>query len=146
MRRPIGEARAPRAGRLFQQDLLDEPFWMLAACSLVNLTTWDVAREALAWLRGRYVHPAVLAVAREEDLHEALRPLGLWRRRARSLIKLAMAYQAAPPRTSDDVLRLPGCGAYAAASWAIFQEGRTDVETRDGKLLWHLQSLRGVKQ
>lgn len=64
MRRPAGEPRAPRAGRLFQEDLLDEPFWVLVACSLVNFTTWDVARGALGWLRGRYVHPAVLAAAK----------------------------------------------------------------------------------
>ena len=112
---------------------------MLVACSLVNLTTWEQAKPALSWLRSRYIVPEVLAVAREEDLHEALMPLGLWRRRSRSLIRLANAWLLSPPKSSNDVLKLPGCGRYAGDSWAIFVEGRHDIQATDGKRLWYLQ-------
>ncbi|KKK75781.1 hypothetical protein LCGC14_2870280 [marine sediment metagenome] len=37
---------------------------------------------------------------------------------------------------------LPGCGKYAADSWAIFMEGRLDVEPNDGKLNWYLDKER----
>lgn len=115
---------------------------MLVACSLVNLTTWDVARHAFEWLHCEFYTPRELAMAKEEDLHEALKPLGLWRRRSKSLIRLANAWLLSPPKSYLDVLELPGCGKYASDSWAIFMEGRSDVQASDGKLLWHLEQLR----
>ena len=119
---------------------------MLVACSLVNLTTWAQARGAFEWLRRRYIVPEVLAVASEESLHCALRPLGLWRRRSRSLVRLANAWLVSPPKSYLDVRKLPGCGRYAADSWAIFIEGRHDVEVTDGKLLWYLRELQHAQQ
>lgn len=118
---------------------------MLVACSLVNLTTWDQADPALSWLRARYVVPRVLAVARPEDMHDALRPLGLWRRRSITLTRMAQAWVLRPPQTAQEVLALPGCGKYAADSWAIFQEGRSDVQPTDGKLLWHLSQMETAR-
>lgn len=141
-RAPAGEARAPADGALFQERLLREPFWMLVACSLVNLTTWDVARHAFEHLRRRYVAPEVLAMADSEDLHDCLRPLGLWRRRAISLTRLADAWVHSQPSTAQDVRKLPGCGRYASDSWAIFVEGRSDLEVTDGKLWWYLDRLK----
>ena len=42
--------------------------------------------------------------------------------------------------TVGDVLTLPGCGRYAADSWAIFVEGRLDVSPSDGKLNWYVET------
>lgn len=134
--------RAPKDGRLFQEDLLRQPFWMLVACQLVNLTTWEQAKPAFAWLRRNYRDEHELAGAFEEDLHVPLQPLGLWRRRSSILLKFANAWIENPPKSYDDVMELPGCGKYAADSWAMFVEGRRDVQPKDGKLLWHLQRLK----
>lgn len=114
---------------------------MLVACQLVNLTTWDAARPSLDWLRARYVVPRVLAAADPADLHDAMRPLGLWRRRSATLVRFAQAWVLQAPRTAQEVLRMPGCGPYASDSWAIFQDRRSDVTPKDGKLLWHLSKL-----
>jgi hypothetical protein len=141
-RRPVSSPVAPPDGVLFQERLLDEPFWMLVAGQLVNLTTWDVARTAFEWLRRRYVVPGVLAKADPAHLHAAMQPLGLWRRQSSTLVALTNAWVKSPPSTAQEVLKLPGCGPYASQSWAIFVEGRRDVETRDGKLLWFLHELR----
>lgn len=135
------EGDEPEAGELFQERLRETPFWMLVACSLVNLTTWRQARPALDWLMARYPTPEALSAARPEDLHEALQPLGLWRRRAVSLVRLAGRWLEVDPG-SVKIESLPGCGKYAADSWAIFVEGRTDVDPTDGKLTWYLQQLR----
>ena len=86
----------------------------------------------------KYLGPIRLSEARAVDLHDCLRPLGLWRKRAITLPRLADAWLQGPPKTCKDVLKLPGCGKYAADSWAIFIEGRTDVEPNDGKLNWYL--------
>lgn len=134
---------APPRGRLFQEDLLAQPFWMLVACQLVNLTTWEKARVVHEELARRWPSPADLCVADRAQLEEALRPLGLFRRRARSLVGMADEWLCGgPPRDADDVARrMPGCGKYAADSWAIFVDGRTDVTVTDGKLAWYLARI-----
>lgn len=89
-------------------------------------------------LKLRYRTPERLALAEPEDLHDLLRPLGLWRQRSSSLVKMAQSWYHPQPETADDVRKLPGCGKYAADSWAIFIENRVDVDPRDGKLNWYL--------
>jgi endonuclease III len=131
----------PQDGELFQQRLMETPFWMLVACSLVNLTTWYQAKPALEAILERYGTPEALARAAPEDLHDVMRPLGLWRRRSVTLVKLAARWLELPPGRVN-IMKLPGCGQYAADSWAIFVEGRTDVDPTDGKLSWYLRQLR----
>lgn len=114
---------------------------MLVACQLVNLTTWEVARPAFGALVTGYLTPAGLRTADPEALHPVLRPLGLWRRRAVTLPRFADAWLQEEVRSYDQVLKLPGCGRYAADSWGIFMEGRTDVQPRDGKLRWYLKEM-----
>lgn len=132
----------PLEGRLFQERLHHSPFWMLVACQLVNLTTWKQAEPAFRSILARHLTARALAAAGPASLHDALRPLGLWRRRAIVLPRFARAWLRAEPRRYDDVLRLPGCGKYAADSWAIFVDGRLDVEPCDGKLNWYVDRQR----
>lgn len=125
---------------LFQERLYRRPFWMLVACVLVNQTTWRQAGPAHRELMKRYTI-RTLSRAEPEALHDLLRPLGLWRQRSRSLVRLADAWLRRRPRTAIDVMSLPGCGPYAADSWAIFVEGRYDVAPTDFKLRRHLEIL-----
>lgn len=141
----------PPRGSLFQESLHPFPFWMLVACQLVNLTTWEQACPAflfiakLAWFIDGDYNSSVLRVslADPEDLHEALRPLGMWRKRAEGLPRFAGQWLRQPPSTREDVLNMHGCGKYAADSWSIFVERRFDVSPQDGKLGWYLESLKG---
>ncbi len=132
---------APPRGRLFQETLRRRPFWMLVACSLVNLTTWEQARPALREMMDRHTIRS-LAEADPSTLHGVLRPLGLWHVRSERLVKMARAWLRERPKTYNDVMRFPGCGKYAADSWAIFREHRYDVEPKDGKLNWYLDRVR----
>ncbi len=133
----MARCRVPREGRLFQERLCGNPFWMLVACQLVNRTTWTQAEPAFRWLLATHLAAGSLAAADPASLHRALRPLGLWRRRAAALPRFADAWLRAPPETAEEVLWMPGCGRYASDSWAIFVEGRTDVSPTDGKLTWY---------
>lgn len=134
---------APRDGLLFQERLRPHPFWMMVACSLVNLTTWEQAKPAFAALQTMYPTPDDLSRALEEDLHPFMRPLGLWRRRSLSIIKLAKMWaEQGPPADALAVKKYPGLGQYASDSWAIFVDGRTDVLPNDGKLNWYMERLR----
>lgn len=114
---------------------------MLLACSMVNLTNWETAAPVHASLMARYTIEE-LAVLDPEVLQDDLRPLGLWRRRSASTVRLAQAWLAGPPASAADVLELPGCGRYASDSWAIFVDGREDVDPTDGKLRWYLEKIR----
>lgn len=112
---------------------------MLVACCLVNRATWEVAEPVLKEIKRRWpsVH-AVGFVATPEELAEVIRPLGFQNGRASSINTMARQYWFRRPRTAADVLKLRGCGKYAADSWAIFVDGNLTVEPSDGKLNWYL--------
>jgi endonuclease III len=121
--------------RPFQDDLRGEPFWMLAACVLVNRTRWRGSAEvALAAIRRRWPTPEELAEADPDDVGQVIRTLGLHRARSRNLVRMAAAWRDG----ERDPARLPGCGPYAADSHAIFVEGRRDVEPTDRALRAYL--------
>lgn len=114
------------------------PFWMLVACQLVNRASWEVAEGVLSRVRAKWPEPSALEFADADALARVLRPIGLQNGRARNLIAFARAWRLTRPATRDDVLSMPGCGPYAADAWAIFIEGRRDVDPTDGKLNWYL--------
>lgn len=130
---------------LFQECLKYEPFWMLVACILVNRTKWTAAEPVLAAVRERWPTTHRLSWADQGELEEVLRPLGFGRQRAGRLIDLAKEWQRIyvfenqrRVRTADEVLKLPGCGKYAADSWAIFVEERLGVKPTDRALKEYL--------
>lgn len=64
-----------------------------------------------------------LAIATEDDLRQYLQPIGLWRRRAASLEKLAgeMAKRGGLfPRTREEIEQLPNVGQYIANAILLF--------------------------
>lgn len=130
------------AARLFQEDLRADPFWMLVGCQLVNRATWAKARGVLEELRARWPAPESLAEAGLHDIQTVVRSMGLQYGRSTRLRKLAQEWVVCPPETRDDVLAMPGCGPYAADSWAIFVEGRRDVAPTDGRLIYFLTDGR----
>ena len=68
-----------------------------------------------------------LAAANEADLEEFLKPLGLWRRRAASLVGLAR-YAAARrgvfPSDPREHVNIPAVGQYVSNAILLFQEGK----------------------
>lgn len=144
-----GRSCAPPRGRLFQEDLRAEPFWLLVACGLVNLTSWEQAEPAFKELRLRWPTPKLLLKAHHMTLKRIMRPLGLWRIRAKRLVTMAKAWTTRVPRTASDVLDFPGCGLYASQSWSIFIEGHLldPATVTDHKLGWFLQAVTsGAKE
>ncbi len=131
---------------LFQDKLRRTPFWMLVACVLVNRTRWSQAEPVLKRLRGAYGGPLGLAGARRSDVAREVRALGLHVARSDRLVRLAQAWlgwRRARLRVTAEVVELmPGCGRYAADSYAIFVEGRTDVAPLDKELIKHVRGER----
>lgn len=135
--------QAPDSGRLFQEDLKSEPFWMLVACILVNRTHWRQAKPALEQLRARSDGPRTLIQIPIEEVIEILKPLGFHNRRTSILRRFCSAWLLHAPRHSADVSHMPGCSDYAVQSYQIFVEHKIPTGTiTDHKLLRYLQQHR----
>ena len=128
--------------RLFQEDLRTEPFWMLVACILANVTRWTQAQPVLLSIRARWPTAEAFAAADLYEVEQVVRGLGLGRQRSGKLVSLAASWSHGEPRSRDDVLSLPGCGPYAADSWEIFVLGKREVAPKDRALLSYLAARR----
>jgi endonuclease III len=78
--------------------------------------------------------------ADEDELSELLKPLGLYRRRAKTLIKFSWMWV----NGFNDVLELHGVGQYAKDSWEIFQMKNVQIKPTDKVLQEYLRVEHGV--
>lgn len=121
---------------LLQLQYRRRPWRLLVTCVLLN-QTGGVAqvKPVLHELFERWPTPKAMMLAGPE-LEEFIRPLGLWRRRAKTLRDLSLAWHCRRHRirTREDVLALPGIGPYAADAWEIVCRGRLHVEPDDKEL------------
>tara|TARA_B100001564_G_scaffold315603_1_gene290432 strand:- start:49 stop:339 length:291 start_codon:yes stop_codon:yes gene_type:complete len=85
-------------------------------------------------LFSKYPTEYELMEADEDELSEILKPLGLYRRRAKTLIKFSWMWV----NGFTDVMELHGIGQYARDSWEIFQMNNMDVKPTDKVLLAYL--------
>tara|TARA_E500000305_G_C3855202_1_gene157984 strand:+ start:147 stop:437 length:291 start_codon:yes stop_codon:yes gene_type:complete len=72
--------------------------------------------------------------ADEDELSEILKPLGLYKKRAKTLTKFSWMWV----NGFSDVTELYGIGQYARDSWEIFQMNNMDVKPTDKVLLAYL--------
>jgi A/G-specific adenine glycosylase len=96
---------------------------------LLQRTRAEVVAKFLPRFMRRYSSWTQLAKATEADLRKCLQPLGLWRRRASSLVKLAQAMAARNgrfPQARSDVELLPGIGQYICNAVMLFANQRAE--------------------
>ncbi len=105
---------------LIQEDLWPNEWKILIACLLLNLTTRKQVDGVIYRLFDLYPNPEALKNAGLEDLQNLIRPLGMWRRRAKTLKRFSEEYLKSDWITAKD---LHGCGKYADDSWKIFCQG-----------------------
>jgi A/G-specific adenine glycosylase len=107
-----GSDQDPRYGTKRQYELV------IAEILLQRTTAAGVARAFLGFI-ARYPTWEVMARTSLEDLQEALRPLGLWRQKARALLDLSNIVEKKRgelPSSRRDLERLPGVGPYTASA------------------------------
>lgn len=126
---------------LIQETLRHNPWQMLIACVMLNLTNIVQVRQVIFEFFKLYLTPEEALKADQESLAKLLKPLGLYNRRASTIIKLSKAYVS----KWDNVRGLPGVGKYAADSWRIFVEGKLDVLPTDSKLIEYIKWARMQK-
>ena len=100
----------------------------------------------LKWMQ-QYPTPAALAAASPEEINASWAGLGYYRR-ARLLHQGAATVTTAPyngelPSTTDDLLKIPGIGAYTAGAIASIAYGQV-VPVVDGNVLRVLSRMRAV--
>jgi A/G-specific adenine glycosylase len=96
---------------------------------LLQRTRAEVVAGFLPAFSRSYPSWKKLAQASEADLERWLKPLGLWRRRAVSLLALARAIDARGgrlPRVRQDIESLPGVGQYIANAICLFTLGKAE--------------------
>lgn len=118
---------------------VDRTWAVLIACALLNKTHGRQVRPMVEELLTRWPTPAAMRAADEGELIEILRPLGLYRRRARVLRDISADRMAG--RAFNDVR---WCGPYAQASVMIVVHGSLDCSTDDPWLLKYLEWRRST--
>jgi A/G-specific adenine glycosylase len=96
---------------------------------LLQRTRAEVVGGFLPVFLDRFPSWETLSRAGERELGAFLQPLGLWRRRANSLRKLAieMALRKGRfPRTRTEIESLPGIGQYIANAVLLFSRGASE--------------------
>ncbi len=93
-----------------------DPYRVTVTEVLLQRTRAETVRELLPGFFKRYPSWRRLAGAEEADLSVVLQPIGLHRRRSRSLIALASAVVAHGPPVDES---LPGVGQYVARAAAV---------------------------
>ena len=119
---------------LLQEIYQDDPWKMLVCCILLNLTKRQQVDGIRHELFSKYPTEYEMMEADEDELSEILKPLGLYRRRAKTLIKFSWMWV----NGFTDVMELYGIGQYAKDSWEIFQMNNTDINPSDKVLSSYL--------
>jgi methyl-CpG-binding domain protein 4 len=110
------------------------PWRVLVCCALLNRTTGAQVRPMVGRLFALCPTPAALLVCPDRHLLPLLVPLGLYNRRLALLRRLTLDWaEGKPPQQCH------GVGQYALDAWALFVEGRTDVEPADHFLKPYLE-------
>ena len=106
---------------LIEEALYTDPWRLLVACVLLNKATARAVRRALGSVFAVVPTPDAAAATDPATLATVLRPLGLQRRRAATLIALGREFGRGG---WSDPASLPGVGPYAAAAYWIFCAGQ----------------------
>lgn len=110
------------------------PWRVLVCCALLNRTHGRQVRPMFQQLFRLCPTPLAMRVVETELLVELIRPLGLYNRRAAALKRLTCDYMAGKPPE-----QCHGVGQYALDAWAIFVEGRVDLDPADHYLKPYLE-------
>ena len=129
---------------LIQEDLWSDEWKLLVSCLLLNLTTRKQVDSVIHEFFKRWPAPVSLLGADEQELQELIKPLGMWRKRSKTLRRFTREYLTLEWETPKD---LYGCGKYADDAWRIFCIGEWSmVEPNDHALNNYHNWLRDNEQ
>lgn len=92
----------------------DGAYQLIVAVVLSAQCTDAKVNAVIPKLFTRYPTPSDLAAARHRDIEAIIRPLGLFRSKARNIVALAAGIIEGVPRTMAELVQLPGVGRKTA--------------------------------
>jgi len=105
------------------------PWRILVAEILLQQTDAPKAAKVYPVFISRWPRPEDLSKAELSEVEEVLRPIGLYRWRARRLVRLAKKlveeYEGQVPDSLDELKKLPGVNDYIAAAVLLFAYGQS---------------------
>ncbi|TXI87436.1 MAG: hypothetical protein E6Q36_07500 [Chryseobacterium sp.] len=130
---------------LIQEDLFNQPFWLLVTCILLNRSSRSVAERVLSDMIMRWPDSRALSRSDRAELAACVRSLGFMKRRTEFIINLANA-----DVLGYDLITQKGIGEYAARSYKIFCCNELgESEPTDGPLKqywqWRVGHDRGTR-
>jgi A/G-specific adenine glycosylase len=123
------------------------PFAVLVAEMLLSKTRAEVAEPVLRIVLERFPTPERLGLADPSELEAILYPLGLHRKRARTLVacasELVQQHESQIPTTVSELMELPYVGRYAANAVAsvAFHQPRPVIDANVSRIYQRVFSL-----
>ena len=130
---------------LIQEHLWNDPWRIFVACIFCNLTR-RVDAEPYIWkFFDKYPNPDTASQAAQDDVEDMIKPLGLSRRRSKTLIMMSNDYLKKDWKDTPESLY--GIGKYASDAYRIFCLGDwRNVEPKDHALNDYRNWLTQVTQ
>lgn len=117
---------------LIQESLWPDEWRILISCLLLNLTTRKQVDKVIDRLFHKYPGPCSMAIAKDDDLYDIIKSLGLANKRVKTLKRFSHEYMT---ENWNSPKQLYGCGKYADDAWRIFCKGDwRDVDPSDHAL------------
>ena len=105
---------------LIQESLWPDEWRILVSCLLLNLTTRKQVDKVIDSLFHKYPGPCSMACAKDDDLHDIIKSLGLANKRVKTLKRFSHEYMTKKWSSPKELF---GCGKYADDAWRIFCKG-----------------------
>ena len=125
---------------LLQEIYQDDPWKMLVCCILLNLTKRQQVDGIRHELFTKYPTEYEMMEADEKELSKILQPLGLHKKRAKTLMKFSHQWVMG----FNEVKELHGIGQYGSDSWEIFQMNNVQIKPTDKVLQEYLRVEHGA--
>ena len=132
--------------RLIQEQYRGDAWKVLVSSLFLKRTRGDVVEKIIRDFFKRFPHPQDFLQETRENIEELIRPLGLWRNRAKEIKNIASwLVENGTPKTRDEVLSIKGAGGYVADSYSIFVLEDFSVSPKDEKLKAYLAETKEKK-
>jgi methyl-CpG-binding domain protein 4 len=126
---------------LIQEKYFPDRWKMLVCCLMLNLTSHRQVKPLIDGFFERWPNAEAAENADEGEMKEYLKSLGMYNKRAKTIIKMSKQFQTGFSRAKD----LFGCGKYADDSDTIFYLGKwQDVTPTDGALKRYIRFMESL--
>ncbi|RLG51667.1 MAG: hypothetical protein DRN96_04730 [Thermoproteota archaeon] len=133
--------------RVFPWRSVRSPWLVLLAGVLLRKTGAKAVSQVYPKLAAKYRSPVEVLRAGAKELERDLKPLGMYRRRAKELVELAEVlcsmYGGRVPRAREELVRLPGVGDYIASVVLCYAYGEATptIDTNTRRLISRLAGV-----